>query len=244
MLARRAFERVPFLAVADLVLTETASRADVVVAAASFAEKKGHVTNLEGRRQPFGKAVEPPVGVATDAQILAAVAAALGQPGVISSDADALYVDLLRAEADGDAARARAKNGTLARPKVVESPFSAADQVDATHRRFTVVPLPHLYAGGGAAAHDPGLAEMRPSPYAIFNDADAKRLDVAAGDRVALTGAGGTIEVDVRVGSQAPVGIALVLADMPEAPENLLLDESGFGSATAAKVAAATESFA
>lgn len=116
--------------------------------------------------------------------------------------------------------------------------------MDATHRRLTIVPVAHLYAGGGAAAHDPGLADMRPTPYALFNAADAQRIGIAAGDRVALSGAGGTIEVDVRVGAQAPVGVALVLADMPEAPENLLLDDSGFGSATAAKVAAAQEASA
>jgi NADH-quinone oxidoreductase subunit G len=236
-LARRALERVPFLAVVDQVLTETASHADVVFAAASFAEKKGHVTNLEGRRQEFGKAVEPPVGVATDAALLSDLAAAMGHPREIASDSDVLFVELLRAEA----AVSRPKNAPLPRPRVAETPSTTADQVDATHRRFTIVPLPHLYAGGGAAAHDPGLAAMRPRPYAVFNEADAKRLDVVAGDRVELTGTGGTIEVDVRVGPQAPVGVAIVLADMPEAPENKLLDESGFGSATVAKVAIARE---
>ena len=238
-LARRAFERVSFLAVVDQVLTETASHADVVLAAATFAEKSGHVTNLEGRRQAFAKAVEPPVAVATDAQILGQLAAALGRADEIPSDPDALYVELIRAESE--AASTRPKSAPLPRPKVTDTAFGAADQVDATHRRFTIVPLPHLYAGGGAGAHDPGLAPMRPRPFAIFNAADAQRLGVAAGDRVTLSGAGGTIEVDVRVGPQAPVGVACVLADMPEAPENLLLDESGFGSATAAKVTVARE---
>jgi NADH-quinone oxidoreductase subunit G len=236
-LARKALERVPFLAVVDQVLTETASHADVVFAAASFAEKKGHVTNLEGRRQEFGKAVEAPVGVATDATLLSHLSTAMGHPGEISPDPDVLFVELLRVE-DGVT---RPKNAPLPRPRVAETPSTTADQVDATHRRFTIVPFPHLYAGGGAAAHDPGLAAMRPRPYAVFNEADAKRLDVVAGDRVELTGAGGTIEVDVRVGAQAPVGVAIVLADMPEAPENKLLDESGFGSATVAKVAIARE---
>lgn len=241
-LARRALERVPFLAVVDQVLTETASRADVVFAAASFAEKKGHVTNLEGRRQPFAKAVEAPVGVATDAEILARVAIALGSPNAVASEPDALFVELMRVE--GDAAAKRPKGAGLARPRVSEAPSTPADQVDATHKRLTIVPIPHLYAGGGASAHDPGLTAMRPDPYAVFNPVDAKRLGVDLGDRVALTGAGGTIEVDVRVGTQAPVGVALVLADMPEAPENKLLDDSGFGSATAVKVAAVREASA
>ncbi len=241
-LARRAFERVPFLLVADQVRTETAAAADVVFAAASFAEKTGHTTNLEGRRQRFGQAVEPPIGVATDAQLLAALASALGHAGTIAADPDALFVELMRAEAD--AAARLPKGAPLPRPRVAESQSTTADQVDATHRRLTIVPIPHLYAGGGAAAHDPGLAEMRPQPYAVFHEADAARIGVRPGERVALTGPGGTIEVDVRVGPQAPVGIALVLADMPEAPESMLLDDSGFGWATAAKVAQTREATA
>jgi NADH-quinone oxidoreductase subunit G len=241
-LARRALDTVPFLVVVDQVLTETASHADVVLAAAAFAEKHGHVTNLEGRRQAFGKAVEPPVGVATDAEILSALATALGKPAAISADPDALYIELMALEEKARAARP--KGAPLPRPKVVEIESAPADQVDATHRRFTVVPLPHLYAGGGAAAHDPGLAPMRPKPFAIFNAADASRLGLTRDDRAALTGEGGTIEVDVRIGDQAPVGVILVLADMPEAPENMLLDESGFGCATVSKVAAAREATA
>jgi len=57
-LVRRALQKVPFLAVVEQVLTETASLADVVFAAASFAEKRGHVTNLEGRTQAFAQAIE------------------------------------------------------------------------------------------------------------------------------------------------------------------------------------------
>jgi NADH-quinone oxidoreductase subunit G len=241
-MARRALANVPFLAVVEQVLTETASYADVVIAAASFAEKRGHVTNLEGRRQSFGMAIEPPVAVATDAEILSEVSRALGAADVISSDPDKLFVEIMHAEAA--AAGSRTKGAALPRPKVDEGPSGTADQVDATHRRFTIIPFPHLYAGGGAAAHDPGMAAMRPAPYAIFSPADGERLGVVTGDRVALTGAGGTIEVDVRVGEQAPVGVALVLADMPEAPENKLLDASGFGSATAAKIASAGEASA
>ena len=109
---------------------------------------------------------------------------------------------------------------------------------------MTVCPMPHLYAGGGAAAHDPGLAEMRPKPFAVFNPVDAARMGVASGEHVDLSGPGGSIRVEARVGDQAPVGVALVLADMPEAPENKLLEESGFGWATVEKAADVREATA
>ncbi|HXW75910.1 MAG TPA: molybdopterin-dependent oxidoreductase, partial [Candidatus Eremiobacteraceae bacterium] len=240
--ARRALGRVPFLAVVDLLLTETAACADVVFPAAAFAEKRGHVTNIEGRRQAFGQAVEPPVTVATDAQILSALSGTLGFEGLISPDPDALFLELAAAEAA--AASLRPKGAALPRPKVDEVPSTVADQVDATHRRLTIVPLPHLYAGGGAAAHDPALAELRPRPFAILHPDDAGRIGVGHGERVVLEGPGGTIDVEARVSDEAPLGVALVVADLPEAPENKLLDGSGFGTATATKAAAAREATA
>ena len=80
---------------------------------------------------------------------------------------------------------------------------------------------------------------MRPAPFATFHPDDAARIGVVPGDTVRLQGRGGSIDVEVQVGAQAPAGVALVLADMPQAPVNRLLDASGFGSATAAKVKSA-----
>jgi NADH-quinone oxidoreductase subunit G len=229
-LARRALERVPFLAVADQVLTETASYADVIFAAASFAEKRGHVTNLEGRRQGFAAAIDPPVHVRDDAQLLAALAGALGRGDTVSADPDTLFAQLSQAESTARASRTQ--GAALPRPSADTPPAPApADGHDGS---FTVIPIPHLYAGGGGVACDPGTAAMRPAPYAVFHPEDAQRLAVADGDRVTLTGKGGFIEVAARIGHNVPHGSLLVLADMPEAPDNKLLDESGFGRATAA----------
>ena len=240
-LVRRALRNVPFLAVADQVFTETASLADVVFAAASFAEKRGHVTNLEGRQQAFFQAVEPPVQVASDARILASLASALNKALAVPANVEVLFAELHEALR---AAPSRSSKEPLPRPKVDATSPSPVDQVDATHRRFTIIPVPRLYAGGGAAAHDPGIAAMRPKPFAIFCPDDAARLGIAPGDRVCLAGRGGDIEVDVLVEPHVPTGAALVLADMPEAPVNRLLDASGFGIATAIKVTVDVRSLA
>jgi len=235
-LVRRALARVPFLAVSEQVMTETAQFADVVFAAASFAEKHGHVTNLEGRRQRFDQAVEPPVGVRTDAEILALLVKAMRRADEGLADVESLFVRLAEAEE-----LSRKPGTSLPRPKVDALSASPVDSVDATHKTLTVIPVPQLYAGGGAAAHDPGIAAMRPEPFAILHPDDAERLEIVAGDRILLRGRGGEIEVTARTGTQAPLGVALVLADMPAAPVNKLLDASGFGSAQVEKIAAARE---
>ena len=59
--AREAFERLDFLVVQDIFLHETAELADVVLPAASFAEKEGTFTNSERRVQRVRRVV-PPVG--------------------------------------------------------------------------------------------------------------------------------------------------------------------------------------
>ena len=57
--ATEQFQRLEFLVVQDLFLHETAQIADVVLPAASFAEKDGTFTNSERRVQRVRKAIEP-----------------------------------------------------------------------------------------------------------------------------------------------------------------------------------------
>lgn len=57
--AREALEKLEFLVVQDIFLTETAKMADVVLAGTSFAEKDGTFTNTERRVQRVRKAIEP-----------------------------------------------------------------------------------------------------------------------------------------------------------------------------------------
>jgi formate dehydrogenase alpha subunit len=55
-----ALKNTEFLVVQDIFLTETAQLADVVLPAASFAEKDGTFSNTERRVQRIRKAIEPP----------------------------------------------------------------------------------------------------------------------------------------------------------------------------------------
>jgi len=80
-LAQRALENAGFVIVQDLFLTETAQYADVVLPAASVAEKEGTFTNTEGRVQRFWKAFNSPSPeVKPDLNIFAELAVYLGKP--------------------------------------------------------------------------------------------------------------------------------------------------------------------
>ncbi len=91
------------LVVADLFLSETAARADVVLPVTQWAEEEGTMTNLEGRVLRRRRAKEPPPGVWTDTQILKALADRLGRGTGFSADAPATFEEFRRATAGGPA---------------------------------------------------------------------------------------------------------------------------------------------
>ena len=74
----RALERLEFLVVQDIFLTETARMAHVVLPAASFAEKEGTFTNTERRVQKIRQAIQPIAESKPDWQIVAELATAMG----------------------------------------------------------------------------------------------------------------------------------------------------------------------
>ena len=93
-----------FLVVADFFLSETAQLADVVLPAAQWLEEEGTMTNLEGRVVRRRRAVPPPDGVATDAEIVCKLAEALGKGRFFRfADTEAIFDELGRASAGGPA---------------------------------------------------------------------------------------------------------------------------------------------
>ncbi|MFJ8748662.1 molybdopterin oxidoreductase family protein [Streptomyces sp. NPDC102441] len=92
-----------FLAVADVVLSETAALADVVLPVTQWAEESGTTTSLEGRVLLRQRAVTPPEGVRSDLEVLHALAGALGHGKGFPADPEEVFEELRRASAGGPA---------------------------------------------------------------------------------------------------------------------------------------------
>ncbi|KOU30629.1 nitrite reductase [Streptomyces sp. WM6372] len=92
-----------FLAVADVVLSETAALADVVLPVAQWAEETGTTTNLEGRVLLRRRALPPPPGVRTDLDVLHGLATRLGIEKGFPTDPQEVFEELRRASAGGPA---------------------------------------------------------------------------------------------------------------------------------------------
>ncbi|MFI6008997.1 molybdopterin oxidoreductase family protein [Streptomyces sp. NPDC051243] len=96
-----------FLAVCDVVLSETAALADVVLPVTQWAEETGTTTNLEGRVILRRQAITPPEGIRSDLEVMHELAARLGtEPGMekkFPTDPEEVFEELRRASAGGPA---------------------------------------------------------------------------------------------------------------------------------------------
>jgi assimilatory nitrate reductase catalytic subunit len=102
--ARRVISRLKdldFLSVSDFFLSETAELADVVLPSAMWAEEDGTMTNLEGRVIRRRRALDPPIDVPDDLQLLATLADRLGSGDRFSGDPEIVFEELRRASAGG-----------------------------------------------------------------------------------------------------------------------------------------------
>src|SRR6202521_4067454 len=77
-LAKRGVDGAGFVVAVDCFLTESSRRADVVLPAATYAERGGTFTNLEGRVARLGQKITPPGAAWADWMIAAELAFRLG----------------------------------------------------------------------------------------------------------------------------------------------------------------------
>ncbi|UYQ62005.1 molybdopterin oxidoreductase family protein [Streptomyces peucetius] len=145
-----------FLAVADVVLSETAALADVVLPVTQWAEESGTTTNLEGRVLLRRKAVDAPAGVRSDLEVLGALAGLLGHEKGFPADPEEVFEELRRASAGGLADYSGITYRRIAEEDGVFWPCPEGDEQDADPHPGT----PRLFLDRFATAD--GLARFVP----------------------------------------------------------------------------------
>ena len=218
--ANRVAERLAaldLLVVSDIFLSETAGLADVVLPTAQWAEEEGTMTNLEGRVIRRRRALDAPVGVLDDLQMLSRLATKLGRGKFFSDDPRTVFDDLRRASAGGIAdyagisyERIDAEQGvfwpcpTHAHPGTPRlfadafptpdgrARFFAVDQVDPAETPDADFPYV-LTTGRLASQYQSGNqtrrvgALLHTGPVAQLHPDLARRLGIAADDIVRLS---------------------------------------------------------
>ncbi|MFD7991941.1 molybdopterin oxidoreductase family protein [Streptomyces mexicanus] len=147
-----------FLAVCDVVLSETAALADVVLPVTQWAEETGTTTNLEGRVVLRRRALTPPDGVRSDLEVLHGLAARLGVEKGFPTDPEEVFEELRRASAGGPADYSGITYRRLAEENGVFWPCPAPASTD-----------PHGTDSAPSAAALPG-SEVHPGTPRLFLD--------------------------------------------------------------------------
>ncbi|MEV4926816.1 molybdopterin oxidoreductase family protein [Streptomyces roseoverticillatus] len=148
-----------FLAVGDIVLSETARLADVVLPVTQWAEETGTTTNLEGRVILRGKAVDAPEHVRSDLAVLHGLAARLGVPEGFPEDPEEVFEELRRASAGGRADYAGISYGRIRAEDGVFWPCPAPDHPGTPRLFLDRFATPDGRARFAAVTHRPAAEE-------------------------------------------------------------------------------------
>lgn len=230
-----SLDRLSFLVVQDLFLTETAQKAQVVLPAASFAEKEGTITTLERRVRALHQ-VLPPLGESKpDGEIFSLLLNAWGIPQgpyrpervlaeireTVPSYAQVNRDLLSRQPVFIPTQKKSTKAGAFLVPKIHLDPLDPEKEFP-----FTLISGGLLYHQGTGSRtwKDWRLKAVTPEPAVSLSAADAQRLQIATGDLVCLRSRRGTVVIKARVEETVPPGTLFAAQAYPELRLNALME--------------------
>jgi formate dehydrogenase alpha subunit len=244
--AKEALARLEMLVVQDIFLTETAQLADVVLPAASFAEKDGTFTNTERRIQRVRKAIDPPGAARSDWEIIMEISTRLGYPMKYKSSAEIMAEIAQLTPIYGGINYDRLIKGGLQWPcwdmKHSGTPILHKGQFTRGRGKFHVVhdkppvelpnkAYPILLTTGrilehwhtGSMSHRSHVLETLVSESRVeINPVDANRLGIVEGDVISLSSRRGKVQTKVKKTHRVKPGQAFMAFHWGDAPANRL----------------------
>ncbi|MFA4964253.1 MAG: formate dehydrogenase subunit alpha [Thermoleophilia bacterium] len=244
-----ALRGLDFLVVQDIFLSETAQLADVVLPAASFAEKDGTFTNTERKVQRVRAAVPSPGQARADWEIITDLARRLGgaggwdysHPREILAEISALTpsyagITFERLDAEGGLCWPCPDTthpgtpilhiGQFTRGRGKFFPIAyqppAEEAGDEYPLTLTTGRLLEHYHTGTMTRRSDGLNELVPTGFVEINPEDAARLGVHDGVSVTVETRRGSIDVPANVTPRVRTGTVFVPFHFWESPANRL----------------------
>ncbi len=247
---RKAIEKVDFLVVQDIFLTETAEYADVVLPSTCFAEKDGTFTNTERRVQRVRKAVAPPGEARNDWEILCALAGRMGHPMAYESAAQILEeiasltpiyrgISFDRLETTGlqwpcpnrqhpgtkylhadRFTRGKGKFHAVAFRSPAETPGEEFPFVLSTGRQL------YQFHTGTMTRKSRAIHQVSPTGYVEVHADDAQRLGITDGQMVEVTTRRGRVTTPARVTTGIEKGWLFMPFHFCEGPANALTQDA------------------
>ncbi len=212
-----------FVVALDLFLNHSSRLADVVLPALGFTEKKGTVTNLEGRVQMVNRLVPGPGQARADWSILDDLATRLGRPiGLDSAEGIADEVSRVAPAYSGvtwDYLEWEARDGAVAPIGEAEQPFRYEPRFRTTHQdtsRYSLHLARTLYDGGVLLQHCPSLSGQAPGAFAYLTPDHAASIGVGEGDAVSFQMGEGSLTLPVRLDPTLHKGTVYVPFNQPD----------------------------
>ena len=227
----QAFHKLGFLVVQDIFMTETARMADVVLPAASFAEKDGTFTNTERRVQLLRKALPEPGKARQDWQIVCDLAGRMGCP-MQYGKAEEIFEEMRKVTpqyAGINYARlglsgiqwpcpseSHAGTPILHREKIARGKglFAAVEYRPSAEIADSEYPFIlttgrdyYQYHSATMTGRVRLLKEFCPESYAEINPQDAERLGIAEKDWVRIESRRGQVIARAKITDNVPKGV-------------------------------------
>ena len=212
-----------FVVAIDLFLTDSSRRADVVLPALGFAEKKGTVTNLEGRVQMVNRLVPGPGQARADWSILDDLSTRMGRPIGVGSGRGIAGEIARVAPAYGGISWERLewddRDGVVAPVDGAVQPLVYEPRRRTSRDQATTYSL-HLartlYDDGVLLRHCPSLSKQAPGPSVHLTPAHADAVGVREGDQATLRIAGRSVTLPVQLDPTLHEGTVYVPFNQPD----------------------------
>ena len=243
-----AMDKLDFFVVQDIFLNETAEKADVVLPAASFAEKNGTFVNTERRVQRVRKVVDPVGEAKLDWLIVSSIANEMGAEGFAYNSAEDVFNEMTaftpsfagitydRIEEEGIQWPCPADDhpGTpILHTEKFNTPSGKGKLVPLTYRPsedlcdldfpLTLTTERSLYQFHSTMTrHSDGLDELSGGEQIRINPADAEKLGIEDGDLVEVNSRNGKLKVKAQITRRSQPGVASLSFHYAECPTNLL----------------------
>ena len=247
-LIKESLESLDFLVVHDMFLTETAKIANVVLPAASFAEKEGTFTNFEGRVQRVRKVIEPLGDSLPVWEIILRLSNVMGCPMPYSSlqqimdeiqELVPLYqvMDYRDSEMKGTS-RADLDRDPLRNRRMYKGQFPSGfgrfspvqyEPPSKTLKdgyNLTMLAGSILYHSGtgSRSSRSPRLSEFSPEAFVELGESDAKQVGISQGDQVRVISPVGEVTAVAKLTDTLPEGVVFMPICFPATPVNQLFD--------------------
>ena len=248
-----AVKKLEFFVVQDIFLTETAQYADVVLPAATFAEKDGTFTNTERRIQRVRKAIEPVGESKPDWWITSQLAGRLGSKGFNFSHPSEIMEEIASLTPSYKGiSYDRLENGGLQWPCISKehpgTKFLHAERFNTKTGKGKFMPLEfrapaevpdskyplilttdrnlyHFHTSTMTRKVE-GLEILNSHELLKIHPEDASQLGIDDGETVNVLSRRGKVSVAVKVTDMCPPGVVSMTFHFSESPTNVLTNSA------------------